>query len=93
MEVPGIEPLAATLGEDAPCFRGTITVANRKPIRHLVAISAELARHIRGLIQEAGEQILCDNDWTGRAGVGYGKISRLNCLESFSICLKRAARS
>jgi hypothetical protein len=38
VEAPGIEPLTASLGEDAQCFRGTITIAGRKPIRHLVAI-------------------------------------------------------
>ena len=36
VEAPGIEPLTASLGEDAQCFRGTITIAGRKPIRHLV---------------------------------------------------------
>jgi hypothetical protein len=30
--------VTVTLGEDAQCFRGTITIAGRKPIRHLVAI-------------------------------------------------------
>ena len=44
VESPAIEPVTATLGEDAQCFRGTITIAGRKPIRHLVAISAELAK-------------------------------------------------
>ena len=36
MEAPGMEPITASLGEDAQCFRGTITIAGRKPIRHLV---------------------------------------------------------
>jgi hypothetical protein len=44
VEAPGIEPVTASLGEDPQCFRGTITIAGRKPIRHLVAISAELAK-------------------------------------------------
>ena len=44
MEASGMEPLTASLGEDAQCFRGTITIAGRKPIRHLVALSAELAK-------------------------------------------------
>ena len=30
---PGIEPVSATLGEGAQCFRGTISIAGRKPIR------------------------------------------------------------
>jgi len=44
VQAPGIEPVAANLGEDALCFRGIITIAGRRPIRHLVAISAELAK-------------------------------------------------
>ena len=41
---PGIEPVTTTLGEGAQCFRSTISIAGRKPIRHLVAISAEMAQ-------------------------------------------------
>src|ERR1035437_3786538 len=44
VEAPGIDPLSACLGEDALCFRGTINIADHKPTRHLVAISAELAK-------------------------------------------------
>jgi len=44
VEGPGIEAFTASLGEDAQCFRGTITIAECKPIRHLVAVSAELAK-------------------------------------------------
>jgi hypothetical protein len=44
VEAPGFDPLTISLREDAQCFRGTITIAARKPIRHLVAISAELAK-------------------------------------------------
>jgi hypothetical protein len=42
VEAPGVEPVTATLGKDAQFFRGTITISGRKPICHLVAISAEL---------------------------------------------------
>ena len=83
VEAPGIEPVTASLGEDAQCFRGTITIAGRKPIRHLVAISAELAKTRPGADPEGRRTILCDNDPTfvlyricatvwiaGRAGVG-----------------------
>ena len=44
VEAKGIEPVTARLGEDAQCFRGTITIPGRKPIRHLVATSAELVK-------------------------------------------------
>ena len=64
VEAPGIDPLTASLGEDAQCFRGTITIAGRKPIRHLVAVSAELAKTRPGMDTEGRRTILCDNDPT-----------------------------
>jgi hypothetical protein len=64
VEVPEIEPITASLGEDAQCFRGTITVAGRKPIRHLVAISAELAKTRPGADAAGRRTILCDDDPT-----------------------------
>ena len=64
VEAPGIEPVTATLGDDAQCFRGTITSAGRKPIRHLVAISAELAKIHPGADPGGRRTILCGNDPT-----------------------------
>jgi hypothetical protein len=64
VEAPGIEPVTASLGEDAQCFRGTITVAGRKPIRRLVAISADLAKTRPGADPGGRRTILCDNDPT-----------------------------
>jgi hypothetical protein len=64
VESPGIEPLTTGLGEEAQCFRGTITIAGRKPIRHLVAISAELAKTRPGDDPGGRRTILCDNDPT-----------------------------
>jgi hypothetical protein len=64
VEAPGFDPLTAGLGEDAQCFRGTITIAGRKPIRHLVAISAELAKTRPGADPQGRRTILCDNDPT-----------------------------
>lgn len=64
VEAPGIEPVTATLAEDALCFRGTINIAGRKPIRHLVAISAELAKTRPGVDLGGRRTILCDNDPT-----------------------------
>jgi hypothetical protein len=62
VEAPGFDPLTASLGEDAQCFHGTITIAGRKPIRHLVAISAELAKTRPGADPGGRRTILCDND-------------------------------
>lgn len=59
---PGIEPVTATLGEGAQCFRGSINVAGRKPIRHLVAISAEMTQTRPGADPEGKRTILCDDD-------------------------------
>ena len=59
---PGIDPVTATLGEGAQCFRGTISIAGRKPIRHLVAISAEMAQTRPGADPEGKRTVLCDGD-------------------------------
>ena len=64
VEAPGIEPITASLGEDAQCFRGTITIAGRKPTRHLVAISAELTNTRPGFDPGGRRTILGDNDAT-----------------------------
>jgi hypothetical protein len=64
VEAPGIEQVTASLGQDAQCFRGTITIAGRKPIRHLVAISAEMAQTRPGADPQGRRIILCDNDPT-----------------------------
>jgi hypothetical protein len=64
VEAPGFDPVTASLGEDAQCFRGTITIAGRRPIRHLVAISAELAKTRPGADPQSRRTILCDNDPT-----------------------------
>jgi hypothetical protein len=64
VEAPGFDPLTASLGEGAQCFRGTITIAGRKPIRHLVAMSAELAKTRPGAEPQGKRTILCDNDPT-----------------------------
>jgi hypothetical protein len=64
VEAPGFDPMTASLGEDAQCFRGTITIAGRKPIRHLVAISAGLAKTRPGADPQGRRTILCDNDPT-----------------------------
>src|SRR3990172_4253865 len=62
MRGPGIDPVTATLGEGAQCFRGTISIVGRKPIRHLVAISAEMAQTRPGADPEGKRTVLCDDD-------------------------------
>jgi len=62
VEAPGINPLNASLGEDAQCFRGTINIAGHTPIRHLVAISAELGKTRPGMDPEGKRTILCEGD-------------------------------
>ena len=59
---PGIDPLTTTLGEGAQCFRGTLSIAGRRPIRHLVAVSADLAKTRPGADLQGRRTILCDND-------------------------------
>jgi len=59
---PGIEPMTGSLGADAQCFRGTLTLAGRRPIRHLVAISAEVAKTRPGADREGNRTVLCDGD-------------------------------
>src|SRR5690349_5642587 len=45
IQVPGRAAIAASLGSAAQCFRGSVMVPGRKrPVRHLVAVSAELAK-------------------------------------------------
>jgi hypothetical protein len=64
VEAPGFDPLTASLGEGAQCFRGTITIAGRRPVRHLVAISTELATTRPGTDSEGKRTVLCDSDPT-----------------------------
>jgi len=61
---PGIEPMTGSLGADAQCFRGTLALAGRRPIRHLVAISAEVAKTRPGADREGKRTVLCDDDPT-----------------------------
>ena len=59
---PGIEPMTGSLGADAQCFRGTLTLAGRRPTRHLVAISAEVAKTRPGADREGNRTVLCEDD-------------------------------
>ncbi len=64
VEGPGIDPLTVGLGENAQCFRGTVTIAGHKPVRHLVGISADLAKTRPGADSDGRRTILCDHDPT-----------------------------
>lgn len=63
IHLSGEAPIAASLGSEAQCFRGSLMVPGRKPpVRHLVAVSAELAKTKPGADREGARTILCDDD-------------------------------
>ena len=63
IQLPGRTRTAASFGLEAQCYRGSVAVADRKrPARHLVAISAELAKTKPGADREGIRTILCDDD-------------------------------
>jgi len=63
IQLPGGTPIAASLGLEAQCFRGSVEVPGRKrPARHLVAVSAELAKTKSGADREGARTILCGDD-------------------------------
>jgi len=63
MHLPGGANIAASLGPEAQCFRGSVALSGRKrPVRHLIAVSAELAKTKPGADREGRRTILCDDD-------------------------------
>ncbi len=53
----------ASLGPEAQCFRGSVALpGRRRPIRHLVAVSSELAKMKPGADHDGARTILCDDD-------------------------------
>ena len=63
IQLPGRVSIAASLGLEAQCFRGSVVVPGRKrPARHLVAVSGELAKTKPGADREGTRTILCDDD-------------------------------
>lgn len=63
IQLPDNTSISVSLGRDAQCFRGSVTVPGRKrPVRHLVAVSAELAKTKPGADREGTRTILCDDD-------------------------------
>lgn len=63
IQLPGRANIAASLGPEAQCFRGSVVIPGRKrPARHLVAVSAELAKTKPGSDRDGARTILCDDD-------------------------------
>ena len=63
IQLPGGTPIAASLGLEAQCYRGSLAVPGvKRPVRHLVAVSAELGRTKPGADHDGGRTILCDTD-------------------------------
>lgn len=55
--------IAASLGGEAQCYRGSVMLPGRKrPFRHLVAVSAELTKTKPGTDRESARTILCNGD-------------------------------
>jgi hypothetical protein len=60
---PGMASTSVKFDQESLSFRGSITIANRKrPLRHLVVISAELATTHAADNDDYGRTILCDLD-------------------------------
>ena len=63
IQLPGRSGVAASFGLEAQCFRGSVVIPGRKrPARHLVAVSAELARAKPGADREGIRTVLCNDD-------------------------------
>jgi len=63
VEGPDLAPLELSLGEKAECYRGSLGLpGRRRPVRHLVAVSAELAATRLGAAVENNRTILSDNN-------------------------------
>ncbi len=63
IQLPGRTGFAVSLGLEAQCFRGSVRVPDRKrPVRHLIAVSGEVAKTKPGADREGARTILCDDD-------------------------------
>jgi hypothetical protein len=62
-QLPSRAAIVASLGAEAQCFRGSVVVPGKnRPAKHLLAVSAELAKTKPGADREGARTILCDND-------------------------------
>jgi len=60
---PDFEAAEVSLGEKAECYRGSVSLpGRRRAVRHLVAVSAELASTRLGAATESNRTILADDD-------------------------------
>lgn len=60
---PELTPTRVTLGDDAQVFRGSVTIpGRRRPLRHLVVASKELALTRPGADVKARRTIVCSGD-------------------------------
>ena len=67
----GRPAMMVSFGTEAQCFRGSVVVSNReRPVRHLVAISSDLAKTKPGTDPEGARTVLCDDD------PGFRAVSR-----------------
>lgn len=63
IQFPAHTNISISLGPEAQCFRGSVMVPGRtRPVRHLVAVSAELAKTKPGVDREGPRTVLCDDD-------------------------------
>ena len=65
IRIPASASFAASLGAEAQCYRGSVALPDRKrPVRHLVALSAEMLKTRPGTDREGNRTILCSGDPT-----------------------------
>lgn len=65
LRLPGRDAFTASLGLEAQCFRGSVAIQGRnRPVRHLVALSAELLKTRAGADREGKRTVLYENDPT-----------------------------
>lgn len=63
IRLPGDAPRSTSLGPGAQCFRGSLVAPGRKrPARHLIAVSAELANTKPGVDCQGDRSVLCGKD-------------------------------
>ncbi len=63
IQLPGEMPRSTSLGLGAQCFRGSLLASGRKrPVRHIIAVSAELANTKPGVDCVGDRTVLCDKD-------------------------------
>jgi hypothetical protein len=65
IRIPSSAPFVASLGPEAQCYRGSLGLPGRaRPVRHLVALSAEMLKTRPGADREGNRTVLCDDDPT-----------------------------